>query len=64
MKNKIQLGAYGKKYAGRLVFAVFCMVSAIVLDMIYPMITKTIVDDVIGKAQFIFFPLDRFKYLY
>ena len=22
------------------------------------------VDDVIGKAQFIFFPLDRFKYLY
>lgn len=51
MKNKIQLGAYGKKYAGRLVFAVFCMVSAIVLDMIYPMITKTIIDDVIGKGK-------------
>ena len=51
MKNKIQLGAYGKKYAKRLIFAVFCMVSAIVLDMIYPMITKKIIDDVIGNGK-------------
>ena len=51
LKNKIQLGAYGKKYAGRLTFAVFCMVSAIILDMIYPMITKKIIDDVIGDGK-------------
>ncbi len=51
MKNKIQLGSYGKKYAKRLTFAVFCMVSAIVLDMIYPMITKKIIDDVIGNGK-------------
>lgn len=51
LKNKIQLGTYGKKYAGRLTFAVFCMVSAIVLDMIYPMITKKIIDDVIGNGK-------------
>lgn len=34
-------------------FAIFCMVTAIVLDMLYPVITKSIVDDVIiqGKME-------------
>lgn len=50
-KKKIPLGKYGKKHAGRLTFAVFSMVVAIVLDMIYPMITKQIIDDVIGKGK-------------
>ena len=50
-KKKIPLGKYGRKHAGRLTFAVFSMVVAIVLDMIYPMITKQIIDDVIGKGK-------------
>lgn len=35
------------------VFAIACMITAIVLDMLYPMITKSIVDDVIidGKME-------------
>lgn len=32
-------------------FAIGCMVTAIVLDMLYPVITKSIVDDVIIKGQ-------------
>lgn len=32
-------------------FAIVCMVTAIVLDMLYPMITKSIVDDVIIQGQ-------------
>lgn len=32
-------------------FAIACMVTAIVLDMLYPVITKSIVDDVILKGQ-------------
>ena len=32
-------------------FAIACMVTAIVLDMLYPMITKSIVDDVIINGQ-------------
>lgn len=36
----------GKQWYGYL-FAVFCMVAAIALDMVYPMITESIVDEVI-----------------
>ena len=41
------------------VFAIFCMVAAILLDMLYPMITKRIVDDVIigGNMQLLGFLL-------
>ncbi|MEG0804805.1 MAG: ABC transporter ATP-binding protein [Lachnospiraceae bacterium] len=45
--EKIHLGKFLKKCWKKLVFAVFCMVAAIILDMMYPMITKSIVDDVI-----------------
>ena len=42
----------GKHWVGY-VFAILCMVTAIVLDMIYPMITESIIDDVMlsGKAE-------------
>ena len=44
---------YIAKYWYAYVFAIACMVTAIVLDMLYPMITKRIVDDVIigGKME-------------
>lgn len=44
---------YIAKYWYAYVFAIACMVTAIVLDMLYPMITKSIVDDVIvgGKME-------------
>lgn len=42
----------GKHWLGY-VFAILCMVIAIVLDMIYPMITESIIDDVMlgGKTE-------------
>ena len=42
----------GKHWLGY-VFAILCMVTAIVLDMIYPMITESIIDDVMldGKTE-------------
>ena len=45
----------GKHWLGYL-FAIACMVIAIVLDMIYPMITESIIDDVIldGKTELLF----------
>ena len=45
----------GKHWFGY-VFAFLCMVTAIVLDMIYPMITESIIDDVIlnGKSEILF----------
>ena len=45
----------GKHWFGY-VFAILCMVTAIVLDMIYPMITESIIDDVIlnGKSEILF----------
>ena len=44
---------YIAKYWYAYVFAIACMITAIVLDMLYPMITKRIVDDVIigGKME-------------
>lgn len=41
------IGQYWYAY----LFAIFCMVTAIVLDMLYPMVTKSIVDDVIIDGQ-------------
>lgn len=41
------IGQYWYAY----LFAIICMVTAIVLDMLYPMITKSIVDDVIIKGK-------------
>ncbi len=38
---------YIRHYWYAYLFAIFCMVAAILLDMLYPMITKRIVDDVI-----------------
>lgn len=45
----------GKHWLGY-VFAIVCMIIAIVLDMIYPMITESIIDDVIldGKTELLF----------
>ena len=45
----------GKHWLGY-VFAIVCMIIAIVLDMIYPMITESIIDDVIldGKTEILF----------
>lgn len=47
--NKI--GKYVIKYWYAYLFAIVCMVTAIVLDMLYPIITKSIVDDVIRKGK-------------
>ena len=45
----------GKHWLGY-VFAILCMVIAIVLDMVYPMITESIIDDVMlgGKTELLF----------
>lgn len=45
----------GKHWLGY-VFAILCMITAIVLDMIYPIITESIIDDVIlkGKSEILF----------
>ena len=45
----------GKHWLGY-AFAIACMIIAIVLDMIYPMITQSIIDDVIldGKTELLF----------
>lgn len=42
----------GKHWLGY-VFAILCMIAAIVLDMLYPMITESIIDDVMldGKTE-------------
>lgn len=45
--NKIQMGKIAKRYWKQIAFAVFAMVLAIVMDMIYPQITRHIIDDVI-----------------
>ena len=44
---------YIAQYWYAYLFAIACMVTAIVLDMLYPVITKSIVDDVIigGEIQ-------------
>lgn len=48
-----KLRTYILKYWYRYLLAIACMVVAIVLDMLYPVITKSIVDDVIvaGKME-------------
>ena len=48
-----KLHTYIGRYWYGYLFAVFCMVASIVLDMVYPMITEHIVDDVMidGKAE-------------
>ncbi len=48
-----KLYTYIGRYWYGYLFAIFCMVAAIVLDMVYPMITQSIVDDVIldGKLE-------------
>lgn len=48
-----RIGRYILKYWYAYLFAIVCMVVAIVLDMLYPVITKSIVDDVIidGKME-------------
>ena len=45
----------GKHWLGY-VFAILCMIIAIVLDMVYPMITESIIDDVMlgGKTELLF----------
>ncbi|MBR4981473.1 MAG: ABC transporter ATP-binding protein [Lachnospiraceae bacterium] len=45
----------GKHWLGYM-FAILCMIAAIVLDMIYPMITESIIDDVMlgGKTELLF----------
>ena len=46
-----KLTDYMKKYWLSYLFAVVCMVTAIGLDMLFPMITKTIVDEVLKKGK-------------
>lgn len=43
----MKISKYILKYWYAYLFAIVCMVTAIVLDMLYPVITKSIVDDVI-----------------
>ena len=43
----LKIGKYILKYWYAYLFAIVCMVTAIVLDMLYPVITKHIIDDVI-----------------
>lgn len=56
MEKKIQLGKFAKRKWKRLVFAVFCMVMAIILDMYYPQVTKQIIDDVITGGNMAILP--------
>lgn len=48
-----KLHTYIGRYWYGYLFAIFCMVAAIALDMVYPVITQSIVDDVIlgGKLE-------------
>ena len=48
-----KLHTYVGRYWYGYVFAIFCMVMAIALDMVYPIITERIIDDVImgGKTE-------------
>ena len=51
-----RLYTYISKHWLGYLFAIACMIIAIVLDMIYPMITESIIDDVIldGKTEILF----------
>ena len=42
-----KLHTYIGRYWYGYVFAIFCMIMAIALDMLYPVITESIIDDVI-----------------
>lgn len=46
-----KLTCYMKKYWLTYLFAVVCLVTAIVLDMLFPQITKIIVDDVLKEGR-------------
>lgn len=46
-----KLSGYILKYWYCYVFAIFCMVAAICLDMLAPQVTKRIIDDVIGEGK-------------
>lgn len=46
-----KFGTYLKKYWYAYLIAIVCMITAIVLDMLYPLITKRIIDDVILKGK-------------
>lgn len=46
-----KLTDYMKKYWLSYLFAIVCMITAIGLDMLFPMITKTIVDEVLKKGK-------------
>ncbi len=46
-----KISSYIGKHWVRYVFAIFCMVAAIALDMIYPLMIQSIVDDVIKDGQ-------------
>lgn len=45
--KKIRMGKIARRYWKQIAFGVFSMIGAIVMDMIYPQITKRIIDDVI-----------------
>ena len=47
-----KLHTYIARYWYGYIFAIFCMVMAIALDMLYPVITESIIDDVIIGGQF------------
>ncbi len=46
-----KLSSYVFKYWYVYIFALFCMLTATTLDMIYPQITRSIIDDVITDGQ-------------
>ena len=46
-----KLSSYVLKYWYVYIFALFCMLTATTLDMIYPQITRSIIDDVITDGQ-------------
>lgn len=46
-----KISSYILKYWYAYVFAIFCMIAAICLDMLAPQVTKRIIDDVIGAGK-------------
>lgn len=49
--DKIRLGKLGRNYAKNLIFAFLCMIGAVGFDMLYPELTRRMVDEVVIGGQ-------------
>lgn len=49
--KKIQMGKIAKRYWKQIAFGIFSMLGAITMDMVYPQITKRMIDDVIMGGE-------------